>query len=119
MLYTSRTVVLSMLRKFCQICFQTLYCAGHLAGTGEERQLLPLMRPSRSSDAGPHFEPRIVVPGFLEWSVRKSGPGVACDRRTEVGENSLGAVTPGETLGTLYTFGVGSNKTKQHRDRCP
>ena len=36
---------------------------------------------------------------------------------TEVGENSLGAVTPGETLGTLYTFGVGSNKTKQHRFR--
>jgi len=32
----------------------------------------------------------------------------------EVGENSLGAVTPGETLGTLYTFGVGSNETKQH-----
>jgi len=28
----------------------------------------------------------------------------------------LGAVTPGETLGTLYTVGVGSNKTKQHAD---
>ena len=28
----------------------------------------------------------------------------------------MGAVTPGETLGTLYTSGVGSNKTKQHRD---
>jgi len=27
----------------------------------------------------------------------------------ELDENSLGAVTPGETLGTLYTFGVGSN----------
>ena len=33
---------------------------------------------------------------------------------TEVGGNSLGAVTPGETLGTLYTSGVGTNKTKQH-----
>jgi len=33
---------------------------------------------------------------------------------TEVGVNSLSAVTPGETIGTLYTFGVGSNKTKQH-----
>ena len=28
--------------------------------------------------------------------------------------DSLGAVTPGETLGTLYTSGVGFNKTKQH-----
>ena len=26
----------------------------------------------------------------------------------------MGAVTPGETLGTLYTFGVGSNKAEQH-----
>ena len=26
----------------------------------------------------------------------------------------MGAVTPGETLGTLYTSGVGTNKTKQH-----
>ena len=29
------------------------------------------------------------------------------------GGNSLGAVTPGETFGTLYTFGVGTNKIKQ------
>ena len=29
------------------------------------------------------------------------------------GGNSLGAVTPGETFGTLYTFGVGTNTTKQ------
>ena len=31
----------------------------------------------------------------------------------------MGAVTPGETLGTLYTSNVGTNKTKQHghRDR--
>ena len=28
-----------------------------------------------------------------------------------------GAVTPGETLGTLYNIHVGSNKTKQHRPR--
>ena len=27
----------------------------------------------------------------------------------------MGAVTPGETLGTLYNIHVGSNKTKQHR----
>ena len=33
-----------------------------------------------------------------------------------VGENSFGAVTPEETLGTLHTFGVGTNKTKQHSD---
>ena len=26
----------------------------------------------------------------------------------------MGAVTPGETLGTLYNIRVGSNKTKQH-----
>ena len=26
----------------------------------------------------------------------------------------MGAVTPGETLGTLYNIHVGSNKTKQH-----
>ena len=26
----------------------------------------------------------------------------------------MGAVTPEETLGTLYTFGVGTNQTKQH-----
>ena len=30
------------------------------------------------------------------------------------GGNSLRAVTPGETLGTLYISGVGTNKTKQH-----
>ena len=29
----------------------------------------------------------------------------------------MGAVTPGETLGTLYNIHVGSNKTKQHRER--
>ena len=61
----------------------------------------------------PHSEPRIVVPGILEWSVRKRR---ARRSATEVGENSLGAVTPGEFLGILYTFGVGSNKTKQHSD---
>ena len=27
----------------------------------------------------------------------------------------MGAVTPGETLGTLYNIHVGSNKTKQHK----
>jgi len=26
----------------------------------------------------------------------------------------MGAVTPGETVGTLYNIHVGSNKTKQH-----
>ena len=26
----------------------------------------------------------------------------------------MGAVIPGETLGTLYNIHVGSNKTKQH-----
>ena len=26
----------------------------------------------------------------------------------------MGAVAPGETLGTLYNIHVGSNKTKQH-----
>ena len=26
----------------------------------------------------------------------------------------MGAVTPGETLGTLYNIRVGTNKTKQH-----
>ena len=30
------------------------------------------------------------------------------------GGNSLDAVTPGLTLGTLYSSGVGINKTKQH-----
>jgi hypothetical protein len=30
------------------------------------------------------------------------------------GERKMGAVTPGETLGTLYNIHVGSNKTKQH-----
>ena len=29
----------------------------------------------------------------------------------------MGAVTPGETLGTLYNIHVGSNKTKQHTIR--
>ena len=29
----------------------------------------------------------------------------------------MGAVTPGETLGTLYNIRVGSNKTKQHTHR--
>jgi hypothetical protein len=33
-------------------------------------------------------------------------------------EHSLGEVTPGETLGTLYTSGVGTNKTKQHTQRA-
>ena len=28
----------------------------------------------------------------------------------------MGAVTPGETLGTLYNIHVGSNKTKQHAE---
>jgi hypothetical protein len=30
------------------------------------------------------------------------------------GGNSLDTVTPGLTLGTLYSSGVGTNKTKQH-----
>jgi len=30
------------------------------------------------------------------------------------GGNSLDAMTPGLTLGTLYSSGVGINKTKQH-----
>ena len=29
----------------------------------------------------------------------------------------MGAVTPGETLGTLYNIHVGSNKTKQHKKK--
>jgi len=41
----------------------------------------------------------------------EGGTGVTGDG---VGGNSLGAVTPEETLGTLYSFGVGTNKTKQH-----
>ena len=58
--------------------------------------------------------PRATVPGILEWSVRKrrAGPGVASDGSK--GGNSLDAVTPGLTLGTLYSSGVGINKTKQH-----
>jgi len=39
-------------------------------------------------------------------------PGVASDGSK--GGNSLDAVTPGLTLGTLYSSGVGTNKTKQH-----
>ena len=31
------------------------------------------------------------------------------------GGNNLDAVTPGAALGTLYSSGVGTNKTKQHR----
>jgi len=34
--------------------------------------------------------------------------------RTGKGEHSLDAVTPGLTLGTLYSSGVGTDKTKQH-----
>ena len=36
------------------------------------------------------------------------------DQPTEVGGNNVGAVIPGETLGTLHSFDVGTNKTKQH-----
>jgi len=43
--------------------------------------------------------------------VRKRRHGVACDGSK--GGNSLDAVTPGETLGALYSSGVGTNKTKQ------
>jgi hypothetical protein len=39
-------------------------------------------------------------------------PGVASNGSK--GENSLDAVTPGLTLGTLYCSGVDTNKTKQH-----
>ena len=39
-------------------------------------------------------------------------PGVASDGSK--GGNSLDAVTPGLTLGTLYSSGVGINTTKQH-----
>ena len=45
----------------------------------------------------------------------RGGPGVASDGSK--GENSLDAVTPGLTLGTLYSSGVGINKTKQHKLR--
>ena len=31
----------------------------------------------------------------------------------------MGAVTPEETLGTLYNIRVGSNKTKQHSQTDP
>ena len=44
------------------------------------------------------------------WRWRR--PGVACDG----GERRMGAVTPVETLGTLYNICVGTNKTKQHMD---
>ena len=40
----------------------------------------------------------------------EGGPGVVCDGS----ERRMGAVTPGETLGTLYNIRVGTNKTKQH-----
>jgi len=50
-------------------------------------------------------------------SHRGHSPGPATvpgSRRKQFGCGE--SVTPGETLGTLYTFGVGSDKTKQHRD---
>jgi len=43
-------------------------------------------------------------------------PGVASDGSK--GGNSLDAVTPGLTLGTLYSSGVGINKTKQHQPKA-
>ena len=43
----------------------------------------------------------------------RGGPGVARDGGAS--ERRMGAVTPGETLGTLYNIHVGSNKTKQHK----
>jgi hypothetical protein len=61
----------------------------------------------------PTVSPGVVaVPGTLQWFARKrpGGPGVARDG----GEWRMGAVTPGETLGTLYNIHVGSDKTKQH-----
>ena len=40
----------------------------------------------------------------------EGGTGVASDGS----RRRLGAVTPGETLGTLYNSHVGTNKTKQY-----
>ena len=56
------------------------------------------------------FSQRLVMP--LSGLQGRGGPGVASDGSK--GENSLDAVTPGATLGTLYSSGVDSNKTKQH-----
>ena len=55
---------------------------------------------------------RSLSPRLSQWppKTKDGGPGVARDG----GERRMGAVTPGETLGTLYNIHVGSNKTKQH-----
>ena len=64
-----------------------------------------------------------VVPtdrhAFVETFERgHGGPGsVASDGSKLEGGNSLDAVTPGLTLGTLYSSGVGINKTKQHTSK--
>ena len=47
-------------------------------------------------------------------SKEEGGPSVASDGSTRRKQLLAGALTPGKTLGTLYTFGVGTNKTKQH-----
>ena len=52
--------------------------------------------------------------GFPPTSVAGyAGPSSSLQTTPEVPD---GVVTPGETLGTRYTFGVGSDKTKQHSD---
>ena len=48
----------------------------------------------------------------MAGGVCKEEEGVASDGSK--GGKSLDAVTPGLTLGTLYSSGVGINKTKQH-----
>ena len=55
---------------------------------------------------------------MFHTNTTKEEGGAAWQAR-EVGGNGLGAVTPGETLGTLYTSGVGTNKTKQHGGLVP
>ena len=49
-------------------------------------------------------------------ATRKRRPGVASDGSKGGTLKRLDAVTPGLTLGTLYSSRVGINKTKQHSD---
>ena len=61
--------------------------------------------PPASPVLSPHAPP---FPEASATSRGRGGPGVARDG----GERRMGAVTPGETLGTLCYIHVGSNKTK-------
>jgi hypothetical protein len=60
------------------------------------------------------LDPALNLVQYWDFWCGLQGRRMSRGRGREGRERRMGAVTPGETLGTLYNIGVGTNKPKQH-----